>query len=154
LQAAAGDRPDIRVVEGYVSAAEKNAMIAACDCYVSLHRSEGYGLTMAEAMAYGKPVIATRYSGNLEFMDDSNSYLVPFLLAPIPRRCGPYPAGERWAEPDVAAAAKLMRRVYERRDEALKVGRKARSTLVEHDTIGRTASFISCRLAQIRHRGP
>ena len=45
-------------------------MIASCDCYVSLHRSEGLGLTMAEAMYFGKPVIATAYSGNLDFMND------------------------------------------------------------------------------------
>ncbi len=59
----AGDHPDITLIDAYVSAAEKNAMIDACDCYVSLHRSEGFGLTVAEAMLLGKPVIATRYGG-------------------------------------------------------------------------------------------
>ncbi len=152
LQAAAADRGDIHVVDGYVSAATKNATIAACDCYVSLHRSEGYGLTMAEAMAYGKPVIATRYSGNLEFMNDANSYLVPFRPVAIPKRCGPYPAGDEWAEPDVAAAAELMRGVYDHRDEARNVGRKARAALVAHHTTERTASFISSRLGEIRQR--
>jgi glycosyltransferase involved in cell wall biosynthesis len=69
-------RGDIVVVDQYVSSREKDALTARCDCYVSLHRSEGFGLTMAEAMAWGKPVIATAYSGNLEFMDNDNSYLV------------------------------------------------------------------------------
>ena len=55
---------------------ELNGLIQACDCYVSLHRSEGFGLTMAEAMLLGKPVIATGYSGNLEFMDRGNSLLI------------------------------------------------------------------------------
>jgi glycosyltransferase involved in cell wall biosynthesis len=61
--------------DGYLSAREKNTMMALCDCYVSLHRAEGFGLTMAEAMALGKPVIATGYSGNLAFMTAENSYL-------------------------------------------------------------------------------
>ena len=59
-------------------------MIAACDCYVSLHRSEGLGLTMAEAMALGKPVIATVYSGNLQFMTPENSHLVDYQLGAVP----------------------------------------------------------------------
>jgi glycosyltransferase involved in cell wall biosynthesis len=150
LRAAVGDRRDVHVIDRYVSSAEKNAMMAACDCYVSLHRSEGYGLTMAEAMAYGKPVIATRYSGNLEFMNDENSYLVPFRPTPIPKRCGPYPAGEGWADPDVAAAAELMRRVYDHQEEAREVGGRARAALLEQHTTERTASFIATRLDEIR----
>src|SRR5262249_39584335 len=68
LQAAAADRSDITVRDGYEPAVRQQALMAACDCYVSLHRAEGYGLTMAEAMAAGRPVIGTEYSGNLEFM--------------------------------------------------------------------------------------
>ena len=58
--------------------------MASADAYVSLHRAEGYGLTMAEAMMLGKPVIATGYSGNLEFMDEDNSVLVPYSKVRIP----------------------------------------------------------------------
>jgi glycosyltransferase involved in cell wall biosynthesis len=147
LQAAAADHPDIHVVDGYVSASTKDATIAACDCYVSLHRSEGYGLTMAEAMAYGKPVIATAYSGNLDFMDEANSFLVPFSLTTIPRRRGPYSAGEQWADPDVDAAAELMRYVYDHPDEAREIGHAASVELRMHYTIQRTASFVAQRLA-------
>ncbi len=147
LHLAAGDHPDIHVVDGYVSASVKDATIAACDCYVSLHRSEGFGLTMAEAMAYGKPVIATAYSGNLEFMDEANSFLVPFRLTTIPRRRGPYSAGEQWADPDVDAAAKLMRYVYDHPDEARTVGQTARVALRTHHTMQRTAAFVAQRLA-------
>jgi len=150
LQAAAADRSDIRVIDRYMSTAGNDAMVAACDCYVSLHRSEGYGLTIAEAMAYGKPIIATGYSGNLEFMTDENGYLVPFRLVPIPELCGPYPAGEEWADPDVAAAAELMRRVYQHQDEARELGRRARAALLEQHTTDRTASFIATRRAEIR----
>lgn len=152
LQAEA-DWPDIHVVDTYVSASTKDAIIAACDCYVSLHRSEGLGLTMAEAMARGKPVIATGYSGNLEFMNEQNSYLVPFRPMRLAEQCGPYPAGEEWADPDIDAAAELMRRVYENREDARTVGRAARDTLAAKYTVERTATFIATRIGAIR-QGP
>ncbi len=88
-------------------------MTAACDCYVSLHRSEGFGLTMAEAMLLEKPVIATRYSGNLAFMTDANSFLCDYKLRRIGKGSEPYPPDARWAEPDIAHAAKLMRFVHD-----------------------------------------
>ena len=62
LLTAADDRDDITLRDGYEPAARQRALMAACDCYVSLHRAEGYGLTMAEAMAAGRPVIGTGYS--------------------------------------------------------------------------------------------
>ncbi|NTW42511.1 MAG: glycosyltransferase, partial [Cellulomonadaceae bacterium] len=85
LRLAAAGQPDVLLLEEYLDADARDALVALCDCYVSLHRSEGLGLTMAEAMAWGKPVIATGYSGNLQFMTDENSFLVPWAPAPIPR---------------------------------------------------------------------
>src|SRR5205823_4984327 len=84
LTQAASAHPDIRVVDEYVAAEEMRGLVASCNCFVSLHRSEGFGFSLAEAMAYEKPVIATGYSGNVTFMDDTNSYLVGFGLTPIP----------------------------------------------------------------------
>ena len=81
-------------------------MTELCDCYVSLHRSEGFGLTIAEAMAFGKPAIATGYSGNLAFMDEETSYLVPYSLTTLEEAVGPYPAGTVWADPDLQEAAR------------------------------------------------
>ncbi|MFH1329843.1 MAG: glycosyltransferase, partial [Actinomycetota bacterium] len=115
-------RPDIVLMEGYVSAGDKDALMAACDCYVSLHRSEGFGITMAEAMALGKPTIATGYSGNLEFMNPQNSYLVGWHEGRVPADCRPYREGAKWAEPDLEEAAALLRRVYESPEEARRVG--------------------------------
>jgi glycosyltransferase involved in cell wall biosynthesis/SAM-dependent methyltransferase len=150
LRMATADREDILVVDRYLSAAEKNALTATCDAYVSLHRSEGFGLTMAEAMVAGKPVIATGYSGNLMFMNEANSYLVPYRLAPIPAGCEPYPAGIEWAEPDLDAAAALLRHVYEYRDDAHAKGARGCEDIREHHEPGATAAFLTRRLEEIR----
>lgn len=131
---AAGDRPDIHVVDRSLTSEERDGVMAACDCYVSLHRSEAFGLTLCEAMALGKPVIATRYSGNLDFMNDDNSFLVDYELTSVGADCEIYPASGRWAEPDVDRAAELMRRVYDHADEAAALGARAR------DDISRTLS--------------
>ena len=109
MQAAVADRPDIEVRDGYESEARQRGLTAACDCYVSLHRAEGYGLVLAESMAAAKPVIATAYSGNLEFMTPETSVLVPYELERIPFGCGPYPHTASWAEPDLEVAARAMR---------------------------------------------
>jgi glycosyltransferase involved in cell wall biosynthesis len=153
LTAAAAGRPDIHVVDGYLSAEQKEATIAACDCYVSLHRSEGFGLTMAEAMAHGKPVIATGYSGNLEFMDDENGYLVPYRLVPIPEDWWAYAPGAEWAEPDVDAASAFMRSVYEDRGAAAERGVRGRASILATLSLDRTATFIAERLSAVRERG-
>jgi glycosyltransferase involved in cell wall biosynthesis len=112
LLVAAAEHPDVHVLDRYVSALEKNSMIASADCYVSLHRAEGFGLTMAEAMLLGKPVIATRYGGNLDFMSDRDSWLVDYRMTPIGPGQAPYPAEGEWANPDVDQAARYMREIY------------------------------------------
>ena len=113
LQLAAARHPDIQIIEGYVSAADKNSMIASADCYVSLHRSEGYGLTLAESLLLGKPVIATRYSGNLDFMSPGGSWLVDVEMVPVGPGNDPYPADGEWAQPDVAQASLFMREIFD-----------------------------------------
>jgi glycosyltransferase involved in cell wall biosynthesis len=152
LIAAAAGRPDIHIVDGYLSAEQKESAIAACDCYVSLHRSEGFGLTMAEAMAHGKPVIATGYSGNLEFADDGNSYLVPYDLIPVPDDWWAYAPGAEWADPDVAAAAALLREVYENPGEARARGERGRTSILSALSLDRTAEFLGGHLDEIRER--
>jgi glycosyltransferase involved in cell wall biosynthesis len=128
---AAGEHPDITLIDGYVSGAEKNAMIANCDCYVSLHRSEGFGLTVAEAMLLAKPVIATRYGGTQEFLNDENAYLVDWEPVKIGEGAFPYPPEGVWAEPDLDQAAELMRRVLAEPGQARARGALARDQMLE-----------------------
>ncbi len=122
---AADGRQDIHVIDRSLTAQELSGLMAACDCYVSLHRAEGFGLTLAEAMAIGKPVIATGYSGNVDFMDDENSYLVDFEIGRVGPECEIYPPEGEWAEPSVEHAAKLMQHVSANAEEAAAKGRRA-----------------------------
>ena len=154
LRAAAVGRPDIRVVDGFLDAEIQYALVASCDAYVSLHRAEGFAFTVAEAMALGKPVIATAYSGNLEFMNEENSYLVPYRLVPIGRGAPPYPPDARWAEPDVDEAARLMRRVFEEPDEARAVGDRARADVEADHSPATRAQPVRRRLSEIAAREP
>jgi hypothetical protein len=117
---------------------------------VSLHRSEGFGLTMAEAMYLGKPVIATAYSGNLDFMTDENSYLVDYELVPIGADAAPYPPGGEWAEPDVEHAARLMRRVFEDQAESRDRGARAASAIRETHSAATAGARMAERLDVVR----
>jgi glycosyltransferase involved in cell wall biosynthesis len=108
---------------------EVNALIYNSDCYVSLHRAEGFGLTMAEAMFYGKPVIATAYSSNMEFMNVGNSFLVKYDLVTLVEEQGPYKRGSTWAEADIEHAAALMYYVFHNYPQAQEVGARAASEL-------------------------
>ncbi len=84
------------------------ALMKCCDCYVSLHRSEGFGLTMAEAMLLGKPVITTGYSGNMDFTTTETALLVDYKLVPVQPGDYPFSHGEMWAEPNVQQACDYM----------------------------------------------
>lgn len=152
LAEAADGRPDIRLIDDTISKEMKDGMIAACDCYVSLHRSEGLGLTMAEAMCFGKPVIATAYSGNLDFMTAENSYLVPHAMVEIGPDAAPYPADKQWAEPDLERAAELMRQVFENPEAAGARGKRAAEDIRRTHSLEAAAETIQRRISQIKRR--
>lgn len=125
LLSRAAHRPDVCIHDGLLSASQKNALLAGCDCYVSLHRAEGFGLTMAEAMYFCRPVIGTAYSGNLDFMTSTNSYLVKHGMTSIGPGVDPYPADGQWAQPDLEHASRLMREVFANRPKAAATGIRA-----------------------------
>lgn len=118
LLEAAAKGAKIRFINGHLNNDDMMSLMASADAFVSLHRSEGFGLGMAQSMFLGKPVIATAYSGNMEFMTGENSFPVRYRLVELENDYGPYVKGNIWAEPDMEHAAELMRLVFDRRDLA------------------------------------
>lgn len=107
------DDPRITWIDRVMEDREVRSLMSRCDCFVSLHRSEGFGRGLAEAMLMGKPVIATGYSGNLDFTNEENCCLVDYVLVPVGEDEYPHGAGQLWAEADVEMAAEFMRRLVE-----------------------------------------
>ena len=140
---------NIIIIDGVYSQAEVLALMDACDSYISLHRSEGYGLTMAEAMLLGKPVIATGYSGNLDFMSDETSLLVDFELITLDRDYPPYKAGMRWAHASIAHAAECMRKVRDNPEWARDLGAKAKVDLERRMSVEVSGHKMAARIAEI-----
>lgn len=153
LREAASAHDDIQVIDRTVGVAEKNAMIANCDCYVSLHRSEGFGLTLAEAMYFAKPVIATGYSGNLDFMNEENSYLVDYEMTPVGQDASPYPADVEWAEPNLRQSAQLMRHVVENGQDAAARGARAADDIRRTHSPEAASEIIRARFEAALGRG-
>lgn len=150
LLAAAANTPSIIVINEVFSSEDVLSLMNACDAYVSLHRSEGLGLTMAEAMLMGKPVIATAFSGNMDFMNDENSLLVSYERVKVGKPIPPYDAELEWAEPSVEHAAQLMRKLYDNPEYAREIGARGKSSAeisLSLDTAGRR---MANRLAEIR----
>jgi glycosyltransferase involved in cell wall biosynthesis len=151
--AAAGERSDVVFIDETLDAGRRDALVAACDCYLSLHRAEGHGLPLAEAMAAGKPVVATGYGGNTEFMNDQNSYLVRSTPALVGPGVEHYPEGARWAEPDIDHAAVVLRALFGDRRQAGRraaLGRETVERLLAPEVVG---ARMYSRLQQLEALG-
>jgi glycosyltransferase involved in cell wall biosynthesis len=148
LAAAVGD-PRISFIDGNVPVALKNALIRELDCYVSLHRSEGFGLTIAEAMVLGTPVIATDYGGSRDYATAFNAALVDHVPVPIGPGNDPYPADAVWAEPDLDHAAALMRAAVDDAQALHDRAVRARSDVPEHHAPEVAGRVMAERLARV-----
>lgn len=149
LRYEAGGRNDIQFADGYLEARQKSALLAGVDCYVSLHRSEGFGLPLAEAMALGTPVIATGYSGNLDFMTSHNSWLVDYQPGAVGLDSEIYPQNGTWAEPDLEHAAELMRHVWANPNEAASKADRAKADIERLYSPRRTGAIARGRLERL-----
>ena len=156
------DEHNVRVLEEAVAGArnirlfptlmDDNEIVSlqnSFDCLVSPHRGEGFGYNLAESMYLGKPVIATRYASNLDFMRDDNSYLIDCNLAPIPLTMGPYLRGHLWADPSIDHLCHLMRTVFEDTEGRKEKGRRAAEEIGRNYSAQAAGKKISDRLEEI-----
>lgn len=144
------DDKRIIMIDEYFSRAKMTGLMQVCDAYISLHRAEGFGLGLAESMLLAKPVIATNYSGNLDFTLSSNSCLVDHELIPVKESDYLYfKEGQTWADADVEHAAWHMRRLVDDQNYGKQLGIRARDFIYEHHNFEKIGLRYSQRLAEI-----
>ncbi len=145
------------IIDAEMTSQEVTTLTSLTDVYVSLHRAEGFGLGMAEAMFHAVPVIATRYSGSEEFLNSKNSFGVGYRMSAIdgaelrfnPSSESMFRKQMVWAKPDVAQAAKWMRLVYMRPDLRRRVGDRGSQTIREKFNSQRAGEAMRSRLEEI-----
>ncbi|MDC7682862.1 glycosyltransferase family 4 protein [Asticcacaulis sp. BYS171W] len=118
-------RQRVTLIDGTLDGPDMKSLIWLNDCFVSLHRSEGYGFGIAEAMSLGKPVIATEYSGNMDFCDHETAILIPYTLKSLSRGDYPHWEGQKWAQADISMAAAAMSRLVDSPQWGRELGRRA-----------------------------
>lgn len=126
-----------------------NSLIKCVDVFVSLHRAEGFGLVLAEAMIVGTPVIATNWSANTEFMNSEVACMVDARMVEIKRALPPFKKGYHWADADVDQAADYMRKLYEDADFYKRIQMHATSYIAERLSMKRSSGLLKDRIEQI-----
>ena len=143
-----GDERVILVTESF-SRRKLNRFIALCDVFVSLHRAEGFGLVMAEAMSLGVPVVATNWSSNTDFMTPETSCLVDAALIPVGDAYQFGDGTHRWADPDLDKAADYLRRLRDDPQWRREIGLKGQLQIRENNSIAKIGGLIRERLDKI-----
>ena len=143
------DDPRIHVIDKTLPREQVNSLTNLTDCFVSLHRSEGFGFGMAEAMALGKPVIGTDYSGSRDFLSEATGFPVGYQLIPVAP--GEYPGHQDqvWADPDVEQAAELMRKVANGGSDVAARAEAGRRFIAEHHSPAAVARQCRARLVEL-----
>jgi len=148
------DYPGIVVIDRTLSRTEVYELESVCDSFISLHRSEGFGLGLAESMYLGKPVIGTNWSGNVDFMTARNSCPVNYELVELERDFGPYyRKGNTWAEPDIEHAASYMARLVDDAPWRRRIALEGQRTIRTDFAPRRVGTLYRNRLKQLLAAG-
>jgi GT2 family glycosyltransferase/glycosyltransferase involved in cell wall biosynthesis len=152
LEKIVDNRKNVYFIRSEMSRYEMDSLIYQSDCFISLHRSEGFGLVLAESMALGTPVLATNWSGNVDFMNASNSLPVEYTLENLGQSFGPYEAYQYWANPSIDNAAQLMSMLLSspnRTKEIISNGLHTSNTVLSPRSVG---SAMKSRLNEISRK--
>jgi glycosyltransferase involved in cell wall biosynthesis len=141
--------PNIRTINQTLPEEQVYGLLRSCDCFVSPHRSEGFGLNIGAAMYFGKPVIATGYSGNMDFTTPENAFLIDYDLVAVQHETGAYKANYVWADPSEDHLAALLRTVVESPDEARRRAELGRRTIQELYSVKAVSGKIRQRLTEL-----
>ena len=144
--------PRIAIIDKRLELDKVLGLNSVCDAFVSLHRSEGFGFNMAEAMLMGKPVIATNYSGSREFAREETACVVNYSLVPVPEGSYPFSQGQVWAEPDIEHAAVLMRRLANDNSYREKVARSGQRFIIDNFSEAKIGARYATRLEDIKSK--
>ncbi len=139
---AAGDSR-IKIIDKTVTRADVDRLIMECDAFISLHRSEGFGFGAAEALAAGKAVISTDYSGTTDFITQETGYPISYDLISLKEGDYPYWQDQAWADPHLESAVEALRRVYHNREEAAQKGLVGRQLIIEKYSPAVIGTFIN-----------
>ena len=139
----------IFVVNKTLDRQEMYGLINSCDAYVSLHRAEGFGLGLAESMFFSKPVVATGYSGNLDFMNNRNSCIVPYKLIKLKKNAYPFWENQFWAEPSIKDAANFMKKLASDKLFRIKISKLGELTIKENHSAQKVSKLVKLRLKSI-----
>ena len=144
----------IHIVSDRLSRQDSIDFMACCDAYISLHRSEGFGRVIAEAMALGQPVVVTNFSGNVDFCESDTAFLVDGEL--IPLRAGEYlfAEGQYWCDPDVSIAAEQLKRMIDDASLRDRIGQAGQQRIARDYSVEAVARAYARRLAEITGAQP
>lgn len=146
LYQASANQKNITIIDFDLDRNEINHLINNCDCYVSMHHSEGFGLTLAEAMCLNKPTVATNYSGNTQFMNENNSFLIDYELGLIENTDANFGPKTLWGNPMMEDAIKKLKEVYENTDLRKEKAKNAQRNVQEKLSFYAIGSIIKNRL--------
>ncbi len=133
---------------------ERSALLdlyRVCDCYLSLHRSEGFGRSMVEAMMLGRPVVATSFSGNIDYMKTNNSYLVEYDLRTLQDNEYAFGDSQVWAEPKIDNAVNQIKAVFAESNERQKVAQSGKTFACQNYTIQTIGSLYMLTLTELKN---